>query len=89
MYFQKVFVPFVVNKIVYQQRQSHLCVCELEASEMSAVKQISQRVHESSNKTVSNQAAAYMSQAKTLLQNYFQPPKHTGDCCYVTASLSW
>lgn len=67
-YFGKVLVPFVLHRIVYQQRQSQISSGELEASEMFAMKQISQRAHESSNKRVSNQAAEHMGQAITLLQ---------------------
>lgn len=44
----------MLNKIVCQQRQSQIGFGELEAGEMSAIKQLSQRAHESSNKTVSN-----------------------------------
>lgn len=47
----------MLHKIVCQQRQSQSSVGELEASEMFAMIQISQRAHESSNKTVSGSRA--------------------------------
>lgn len=46
---------------------SHNYFSEIEVSEMSAIKQISQRAHESSNKTVSHQATEHVAQAKTQL----------------------
>lgn len=58
----------MLHKIVCQQRQSQSSVGELEASEMFAMTQTSQRAHESSSKTVSNQAAEHVTQAITLLQ---------------------
>lgn len=79
----------MLHKIVCQQRQSQFSFGALEASEMFAMKQISQRAHESSNKAVSYQAAEHVAQAITLLQQPFAILQHSGDCCYAAASLSW
>lgn len=79
----------MLHEIVCQQRQSQFSFGALEAREMFAMKQISQRAHESGNKAVSYQAAEHVAQAIPLLQQPFAILQHSGDCSYAAASLSW